>query len=57
MTLAEKMINFRAENNLSARKLAIMVGTTERTILKIEHGGKYRAVTERKILNIIESGE
>jgi DNA-binding XRE family transcriptional regulator len=54
LTLAEKILDYRARNKTSQLNLAKMVGVTQVTIAKIENGGKFHAVTERKILNVIE---
>lgn len=54
MTLAEKILDYRARNKTSQLNLAKMVGVTQVTIAKIENGGKFHPVTERKILNVIE---
>ena len=54
MTLAEKMIRYRADNKLSMVKFAEMVGINVNSIVAIENGGKYRKTTERKILDVVE---
>ena len=54
LTLAEKMLDYRARNKTSQTKKKKMVGVTQVTIMKIENGGKFHPVTERKILNVIE---
>ena len=56
MTLAEKMVKYRADNKLSMKKFAEMVGINVNSINAIENGGSYRRTTERKILDVIERG-
>lgn len=57
MTLAEKMIDYRAKHKISSMELAKRIGLTQTTVLRIENGKKCRAVTEKRILNVIEKGE
>ena len=54
VTIAEKMVKYRADNNLSMKKFAEMVGINVNSINAIEKGGSYRRTTERKILDVIE---
>lgn len=57
MDLAEKILRYRARNSIGRKRLAKQIGITELTLSRIEAGGKYRAVTERKILDVIEEKE
>ena len=57
MTLAEKMIEFRAKKNLSQSKLAKMTGLSLLTICHIENGYQPRPTTIVKIKQVIEKGE
>ena len=53
--LAEKMIDFRAKNNMSQQQLANLIGVNRYTVWRIESGYDYKATTERKILQIINN--
>lgn len=56
--LSEKMLDYRAKNNLSAEKFAEKCKLTLVTIYNIENGKQAPSkMTLRKILNVIEKGE
>lgn len=58
MTLAEKVIKYRAENNISQYELAKMCGLDRAAIARIEHGDRNpRKTTEYKIKSVIEKEE
>ena len=53
-TLKDKMLDYRASNNLSQTELAERCGVSLQTIWSIENGKqKPNRLTERKIKNII----
>lgn len=55
--LSEKMLDYRAKNNLSAEKFADRCNLTLVTIYNIENCKQVPSkMTLRKILNVIESG-
>lgn len=56
MTLAEKIIKYRADNGLSQYSFARLAGLTQMTIFRIENGKPCQKTTECRILNIIEKG-
>jgi len=58
MTLAEKMIAYRARENISQTELASRCNVNVMTISSAENGKyKPRKTTEAKILRVIEEGE
>lgn len=58
MTLAEKMINFRAVNRISQKKLAEMCGISLQTVNYVESGKQAPSrVTEAKIRMIVGKEE
>lgn len=57
MTLAEKMIMYRARNRITQKELAQRAGVSYVTINKIERGEPAAAITQAKIRIVIEEGE
>ena len=49
MTLSDRMIEYRARENISQAELASRVGVDRGTILKSENGGTVSRLTEAKI--------
>ena len=56
MTLSDRMIKYRARENISQAELAARVGVDRGTILKAENGGTVSRLTEAKI-ELVLKGE
>lgn len=57
MDISEKILNFRAENNLTQPELAKIAGVSTLTIWRAENKQNVRKITLAKILNVIEKKE
>lgn len=58
MTLAERMVQYRARNNLSQRAFAQKCGVSLQTINSVENGLQNPSkMTEAKILMVIEEDQ
>lgn len=58
LEFAQKIISYRAKNNLSMKKFAELCGVTFQTIWLIESGRTNPTrLTRQKIINILEKGE
>lgn len=58
MALKEKMLEYRAKNNLSQRKAAAAAGITLQTWYSVENGYQTPSkLTEKKILLVIDGKE
>ena len=56
-TLADKIVNFRAEKSLTQKQLAKKIGIAEGTIVSAENGRNLWKVNKIKILNYIEKNK
>lgn len=53
--LIEKMLDYRARNNLSQVRLAELCGVSQQTVCNVENGVQSPSkLTRKKILNLIE---
>lgn len=53
MTLAERIIEFRAHNNLTQTEFANMVGVSMLTVWRAENGENINKITKSKIEQVI----
>ena len=56
LTLAEKIINYRTEHDLSQLEFANLIKTSQNQVWRLEKGKPYRATTEQRVLNLIKKG-
>lgn len=57
MTLAEKMIAYRAKHNLSQTEFAKLVGVCYVTICRVENDSVCSKMTKAKIERVLSEGE
>lgn len=57
MTLAEKMIAYRAKHNLSQTEFAKLVGVCYVTICRVENDNVCSKMTKAKIERVLSEGE